>query len=73
MLKIKLSAARVNAGYTQKEVARELHKTPNTIASWESGKTAPRMDELDDLCRLYNISKENIILPYNSTQSEKEV
>lgn len=71
MLKIKLSAARINAGYTQKEVAKELHRSPNTIASWESGTTAPRIDELEDLCKLYNISKENIILPYSSTQSEK--
>lgn len=62
MLRITLAAARINAGYTQKEVAKELHKTPNTITNWEKGITSPKLNELDDLCRLYNISKDNIAL-----------
>lgn len=72
MLKITLAAARVNAGYTQKEVAKELHKTPRTIGNWENGITFPDLNDLDALCLLYNVSKDCIILPKNLTKSKKE-
>ncbi|MBS6620595.1 MAG: helix-turn-helix transcriptional regulator [Faecalibacterium prausnitzii] len=52
--KISLAAARVNAGYTQKEVAKRLNMGERTIQRWESGKTAPTVDKFIELCRLYN-------------------
>ena len=72
MFKITLAAARVNAGYSQKEAAKELHKTPRTVGNWESGKTFPDLEDLDKLCVLYNISKDCIILPQNLTEREKK-
>ena len=35
-LKISLAAARVNAGYTQDDVAREFKVSKRTIVNWES-------------------------------------
>lgn len=52
--KISLAAARVNAGYTQKEVAKRLNMGERTIRRLESGKTAPTVDKFIELCRLYN-------------------
>lgn len=52
--KISLSAARVNAGYTQKEVAKRLNMGERTIRRWESGKAAPTVDKFIEMCRLYN-------------------
>lgn len=52
--KISLAAARVNAGYTQKEVAERLNMGERTMQNWESGKTAPTVDKFIELCRLYN-------------------
>ena len=52
--KISLAAARVNAGYTQKEVAKRLNMGERTIQRWESGKTAPTVVKFIELCRLYN-------------------
>ena len=52
--KISLAAARVNAGYTQKEVAKRLNMGERTIQRWESGKTAPTVYKFIELCRLYN-------------------
>lgn len=52
--KISLAAARVNARYTQKEVAKQLNMGERTIQRWESGKTAPTVDKFIELCRLYN-------------------
>lgn len=47
--KISLATARVNAGYTQKEVAERLNIGERTIRRWESGKTAPTVDKFIEL------------------------
>lgn len=70
-LQITLTAARVNAGLTLDEVAEKLHKSKNTIIAWEKGKTTIDVYNFDELCILYNVPKECIILPYNSTKSGK--
>ena len=51
--KISLAAARVNAGYTQKEAAEKITMSKRTLSRWESGKTAPTVDKFIELCRLY--------------------
>lgn len=67
MLKITLAAARVNAGFTQKEVADMLDVSNKTICNWENGKSFPTPTQIDILCELYSISYDNIIfLPNNS-------
>lgn len=72
-LQITLTAARVNAGLTLDEVAKKIHKSKNTIIAWEKGKTAIDIYNFNELCILYKVPKECIILPCYSTQSgEKE-
>ena len=67
MLKITLVAARVNARFTQKEVADILGVSNKTICSWEKGKSFPSPKQIDVLCKLYGISYDNIIfLPNDS-------
>lgn len=63
MLKITLTAARVNAGYTIDEVAKKMQKNKVTIINWEKGRTFMKVPELEELCNLYKISKDYIILP----------
>ncbi len=64
MLKISLKAARVNAGLSQIDVCKALKKTPQTIVNWENGKTKIDYGNLETLCRLYNIDRKYIFLPY---------
>ena len=52
--KISLAAARVNAGYTQKEVDKRLNMGELTILRLESCKTSPKVYKFIELCRLYN-------------------
>jgi transcriptional regulator with XRE-family HTH domain len=67
MLKISLEAARVNANLSQKEAAKELNVSNKTISNWENGKSFPSAEKIDALCKLYNVSYDNIIfLPNNS-------
>jgi len=63
-LKISLKAARVNANLSQEEVARKMKKSKVTINNWENGKTEIDYGNLNELCRLYSITMDDILLPY---------
>lgn len=62
-LQITLAAARVNAGFTQEDVAKEMRITKQTIVNWEKGKIIPKTAQLDFMCKLYKISQDYIFLP----------
>ena len=67
MQKITLKAARVNAGYTQKEAAKELKVSNKTLLHWEKGVSFPKADMVEKICALYGVAYDNIIfLPSNS-------
>ena len=53
--KWRLSACRVQMGYTQKEVSELLGLCEKTLVSWETGKTAPNMENAQKLSELYGI------------------
>lgn len=55
-----LRAARVNAGMTQEAAAKAMGVCRQTLIRWEAGKDAPRKENLEALCRLYGIKKEDI-------------
>lgn len=67
MLQISLSAARVNAGMTQEEVAKKMGISKNTIVNWEKGKTNLSIADVEMLSNIYRIPKDNIFLPQNLT------
>lgn len=53
--KISIKAARVNAELSQSEAAKKLNVSRDTLSNWESGKTSPSIDKLDDIARVYGI------------------
>lgn len=53
MYQVSLKAARVNAGFTQKEVAKKMNVSKATIVSWESGNSAPKSYQFKALADLY--------------------
>lgn len=59
-IKIKWSAARVNCGLNQKEVAKILKISPQTLVSWENYKTSPTVIQAQQLSELYKIPLDNI-------------
>lgn len=61
-MQITLKSARVNAGYNQKEVAKILKVSHQTLGYWENGKTAIDVKSLKKLLELYNVKIENIKL-----------
>ena len=61
MKKITLKAARVNAGYSQKEAAEILNISNKTLCSWENGKTFPDQPMIERLCALYGVTYDMIV------------
>lgn len=49
----KLKQARINSGFTQREVAQELKISKSTIASYETGRTQPDIEMLGTLIDFY--------------------
>lgn len=55
MPKISLRAARVNAGLTQEQAAKELGVSRSTLKNWESGKSYPKQPAINAICELYKV------------------
>lgn len=66
-LQISLAAARVNAGLTQDDVARQFKISKQTIVNWEKGKVEPSLFVIKALSELYKIPVDNIFLPKKET------
>ena len=67
VMKISLRAARVNAGYSQKEAAQRLEISNKTLGNWEKGITFPPADKILAICALYGVSYDNLnFLPNDS-------
>jgi transcriptional regulator with XRE-family HTH domain len=70
-VKISLRAARINAGYSQKEAAERLGVTPKTLGNWENGTTFPSADKIVAICELYGVSYDNLnFLPTDSLKAK---
>lgn len=63
MFQISLAAARVNAGFKQKEAAVEVGVSEKTLGSYERGQTAIPAHILKKVSKLYGIPADNIRLP----------
>lgn len=62
MYRISLEAARVNAGISQKEAAKQLGVNVGTLSNWERGQTAPSVEKFRALCSLYGCPSDLIFL-----------
>ena len=63
LAKITLAAARVNAGFTQEQLAERIGVTRKTYANWENGKTKIKPGFLYAFCVLTGFSVDDILLP----------
>ena len=65
---ISLEAARVNAGMTQDEAARELHVTKQTLVNWEKGRSEPTISQARHISELYDIPLNYIFFGQRSNE-----
>ena len=70
MQQMTLKAARVNAGYGQKEAAKLLGIANKTLSKWENGKSYPTVDMARKIFELYHANFDDIIfLPQTSLKA----
>ncbi|HEQ1375412.1 helix-turn-helix transcriptional regulator [Streptococcus pyogenes] len=62
MTQITLKAARINAGYTLKQVARAVGKNPQTISKYEKDSSDISLGLLQKLSSLYGVTIDNLFL-----------
>lgn len=60
-MQITPKAARVNAGLTQKESAKALNISKNTLSSYEKGTSYPKIDMVKKMADLYGCEVDSII------------
>ena len=60
MVRMSLRAARVNAGFSQKEASKALGISNKTLCSWENGKTFPDQPMIEKICCLYAVTYDMI-------------
>lgn len=60
-MKLTLKSARVNAGYTQEDAAKELNITPQTLRSYEKGNSFPEVPTLKKIEALYGVHYDDLI------------
>ena len=66
MVKMSLKAARVNAGFDQKEAAKLLKVSNGTLSAWENGLSFPNAKKIRAICEIYGISYNDLnFLPNN--------
>lgn len=56
-----LKELRKDNGFTQKQVAKLLHKSETGYASWEQGLSEPSINDLRLLCKIYKVSGNYIL------------
>ena len=45
----------------QSELAAKLHVTPQAISSWEKNRTQPKMEMIEDMCKIFNCNKSDFL------------
>ena len=63
MPKISLEAVRVNAGMSQKEWAKKLGVSNNTVFNREKGNTEPTLSQVREMSLLSGIPMDFIFVP----------
>ena len=51
---------RLMRGYTQQDVAGRLRKSTNAVSNWELGNTSPSIDDLMELCKMFDVTPNQI-------------
>jgi len=57
----KIAALRAERSMSQEELAQKLYVSRQAVSAWEVGKSAPSIDNVIELARLYKVSFEEIL------------
>lgn len=58
----KLAEYRRAAGLTQQEAADRIHVSRQCLGNWETGKREPRIGDVVQLCQVYGIGLDQLLI-----------
>lgn len=56
-----IKAFRLLNSMDQKELAEKLHVSNKTVSSWESNRTQPKMEMIEEMCKVFNCKKSDFL------------
>lgn len=56
IFEIRLRELRKQEKLTQKELAIKLKTTDDSIYSWEKGRSQPEIEQIRNICKIFNVS-----------------
>lgn len=68
--KLPIKAARIAAGFSQEELAKEMGVTRMTVSNWENNKRGMRTTALYLFCKVTGFSTDDILMPKKSAKRE---
>ena len=71
MLKDILIKLRKYHNYTQEDLAEKINVSRQTISKWELGQTLPDIYNCQELCKIYNISLDELLQNDNIAPNDK--
>jgi transcriptional regulator with XRE-family HTH domain len=69
--KVTVRAARVNANYTQAEIADKMGVSRATINAWECGRIKMKPHQIFAFCYICGVTEDALILPTESTNVDE--
>ena len=57
----RLKELRNSKGLTQKQLAKELNVTDDSIFSWEKGRSQPSIENLIMLCKFFGVTSDYLL------------
>lgn len=52
---------RVNAGYTQKQLAKKMHVDQTAVSNWEIGRREPNEKNVKKMCKLFGCTVDELL------------
>ena len=60
-ISVKIKELRTEKGLTQKQLAKEIGTTDDSIYSWEKGRSEPNCDMICALCNFFEVSADFLL------------
>ena len=58
---LKIKEFRSELKITQKELAKLVNKSPTAVASWEQGLSEPCVNDIRQLCKIFDVSADELL------------
>lgn len=73
MLQHNIKSLRQQKGMTQKQLADELHVTPQAVSRWENGEVEPSVSAIGEMAKIFDVTYDELMRGKEETLPEEEI